>query len=299
MIRPSRLARLGLGVAAAALLSGCATSKNQRDPIEGFNRAMFGFNETVDQVALKPAATLYQEALPGFVQTGIGNFFGNIGDVWTSANNLLQGKLEEGMSDVGRVTINTLVGLGGVIDVASDAGLPKHREDFGQTLGKWGVKAGPYVVLPLLGSSTVRDTAALPVDIMADPWFYVDPTSVRSIGAGVRIIDQRAAVLNASTLIDEAALDKYEFVRDAYLQRRRSQIGDIGRRKGGKKASPESDDWVTVDDEETEEDAPEPDKLSGNNLINKHAASSEAAKIAAPVQPLPRRPDVPSDARHN
>jgi len=209
------------------VLSGCATTNNNpKDPYEGFNRSMFSFNDKVDQIAMKPAATVYQKVLPTFVQTGIGNFFGNIGDVWIAVNNLMQGKIEDGMSDVARVIVNSSFGLVGVLDVASEAGLPKHNEDFGQTLGKWGFKSGPYVVLPFLGSSTVRDTIALPADFYADPWGYKFPVRVRNPGYAVRLIDRRAAVLDASSLIEDAALDKYEFVRDAYLQRRESQVND-------------------------------------------------------------------------
>lgn len=262
MIRSSSLARLGIAAAAAVLISGCATTNNPKDPFEGFNRSMFSFNEAVDKAAVKPAATAYKNVVPDMVQTGVGNFFGNIGDVWTAANNVLQGNVEAGMSDVARVIMNTMFGLLGLIDVASDAGLPKHREDFGQTLGKWGVKPGPYVVLPLLGPSTVRDTAALPLDIAGDPWFYVNPAMVQNVGLGVRIVDQRAAALGASNLLEEAALDKYEFVRDAYLQRRKSLI----KRKSSKgseqaRQSVDEGDWETVSDGSN--------KLSGDDAVNK------------------------------
>jgi phospholipid-binding lipoprotein MlaA len=208
----------------AFALGGCATT-NPKDPFEPFNRAMFTFNDTVDQAALKPAAQVYS-TLPTFVQTGIGNFFGNLGDVWTAVNNLLQGKIADGMSDVMRFAVNTTLGLGGLLDIGSEAGLQKHKEDFGQTLGQWGVKSGPYVVLPILGPSTLRDTIATPLDLSADPWAYKDPIRWRNAGYLVRIVDQRAAVLDASNLLEEAALDRYEFVRDAYLQRRESKIHD-------------------------------------------------------------------------
>lgn len=213
-------------LALIAALAGCANAPNRHDPLEGFNRAMFTFNDKVDQAALKPAARVYKTVLPNFLQTGIGNFFGNIGDVWTAVNNLLQGKMADGFTDVMRVAVNTTIGLGGVLDIGSEAGMPKHKEDFGQTLGTWGVGSGPYVVLPLLGSSTMRDTLVLPVDIAGDPWGYTYPVSLRNTGTFVRIIDQRAVVLDASNLIEEAALDKYEFVRDAFLQRRESKIRD-------------------------------------------------------------------------
>jgi phospholipid-binding lipoprotein MlaA len=217
---------LALAVAACAALAGCATPSNPQDPLEKFNRATFAFNDAVDRVALKPAATAYKNVLPGFVQTGVSNFFGNLSDVWSSANNLMQGKGQEGMSDFMRVAINSTFGIVGVLDIASEAGLQKHNEDFGQTLGVWGVPSGPYLMLPLLGPSTIRDTAALPADIWADAWSYKDPVNVRNIGIGVRAVDQRASVLEASNLFEEAALDRYEFIRDGYLQRRQSRVYD-------------------------------------------------------------------------
>jgi phospholipid-binding lipoprotein MlaA len=221
-------------------LTGCATARNPQDPLESFNRSMFTFNDAFDKAALKPAAKAYQSILPSFVQTGIGNFFGNIGDVWTAVNNLLQGKAADGMTDVMRVAVNSTLGLGGVLDIGSEAGMTKHREDFGQTLGRWGVKSGPYVVLPFLGSSTIRDSAALPVDYAGDPWGYKYPVRWRNTGSVVRVIDQRAVLLDASNLIEEAALDRYEFVRDAYLQRRESKIldGEVPKTKPGDDAAP-------------------------------------------------------------
>jgi phospholipid-binding lipoprotein MlaA len=205
-------------------LAGCATN-NPRDPLEPFNRAMFQFNDKLDQVALKPAAEVYIK-LPSFVQTGVGNFFGNLGDVPTAINNFLQGKLADGLSDVMRVAVNTTFGFGGLLDIGTEAGLYKHSEDFGQTLGKWGVRSGPYVVLPLFGSSTLRDTAAMPVDLETDPWRFTDPTRSRIAGSVVRVVDQRAGLLDASNLLEEAALDRYVFVRDAYMQRRQNKVYD-------------------------------------------------------------------------
>ena len=213
-------------VAFAIALGGCATTNNSQDPLEGFNRTMFTFNDKVDQVALKPAAQAYRAVLPSFVQIGIGNFFSNLGDVWTGINNILQGKINDGVTDFGRFTINSTFGILGLIDLSSDAGIPKHKEDFGQTLGRWGVASGPYIVLPLLGSSTLRDTAALPLDFKGDLWSYKHPVNVRNIGTGVRLLDARASVLDASDLIEGAALDRYEFVRDAFLQRRESRVND-------------------------------------------------------------------------
>ena len=226
------LARIGLALAIAASVSACATGTNPRDPLEGYNRAMFKFNDTIDQVALKPVATAYKTVTPSFVQTGVGNFFGNLSDVWSAVNNLLQGKGEAGLQDVVRVSMNSTFGILGLIDIASQAGIPKHNEDFGQTLGWYGIQPGPYVMLPLLGPSTVRDTVALPLDMTGDPWRYKDPVSVRNIGTGTRVLDTRAALLDATNLMEAAALDRYEFIRDGFLQARESKVfdGDTDRR---------------------------------------------------------------------
>jgi phospholipid-binding lipoprotein MlaA len=213
-------------IAAAMTMSACATSNKAHDPFEGFNRVMFNFNDTIDQVALKPAATAYESVMPSFVQSGVANFFGNLGDVWTAVNNLLQGKLADGMSDITRVSLNSTFGFLGLLDIGSEAGLSKHKEDFGQTLGEWGVPPGPYVVLPIFGSSTVRDAIVLPIDLQGDPWNHKEPVRWRNVGTAVRMVDARAAVLGASSLIEDAALDKYEFVRDGYLQRRIGLIND-------------------------------------------------------------------------
>ena len=253
----------------AAVLSGCATTAttatpgagsadnagvtaapNPVDPYERFNRTMFNFNDKVDQYALKPAATAYKRVLPSFVQTGVYNFFGNLGDVWTAVNNLLQGRVADGVSDVMRFAVNTTFGFGGLLDIGSEAGLQKHRQDFGATLGVWGVQSGPYVVLPLLGSSTLRDSAALPVDFAGDPWSYVNPDPTRYIGTALRVIDMRAGVLDASNLIEDAALDRYEFIRDAYLQRRAGKISS-NRERGADaayRALPDDDDVDTKSD---------------------------------------------------
>jgi phospholipid-binding lipoprotein MlaA len=220
--------RIGLAVVAASVLAGCATGPNPKDPFEKFNRGVFTFNDAVDRVALKPAATAYKEVLPTFVQTGVSNFFGNLSDLWSSVNNLLQGKGRDGMSDFMRFSLNSTFGMAGVLDIASEAGMHKHSEDLGQTLGAWGIDPGPYIMIPLLGPSTLRDTIVLPIDIYADPWAYKYPVKWRNVGIAVRAIDQRAAVLDASNLMEEAALDRYEFIRDGFLQRRQSRITDNG-----------------------------------------------------------------------
>lgn len=227
--RPSssrlRAGGLAAAIGAGLLLSGCA-STNPKDPFEKFNRTMFSFNDTVDRVALKPTATVYRNYTPGFVQTGVGNFFGNLSDVWSSANNFAQLKGQDGLNDFTRFAINSTFGLLGVLDIATPAGLRKHNEDLGQTLGYWGVPSGPYLMLPILGPSTVRDAAALPGDFWGDPWTHVNDIPWRNGGILLRAVDQRAAVLDASNLLEDAALDRYEFIRDGYLQRRTSKVLD-------------------------------------------------------------------------
>lgn len=228
-----KLSHLRLCAAAAAVLvlTGCATTNNPQDPLEGYNRAMYRVNDAVDRAVLKPVATGYKNVVPGFAQTGVSNFFGNLSDAWSSVNNVLQGKGEAAGTDFGRFALNSTFGIFGLLDIASEAGMQKHDEDFGQTLGKWGVPSGPYLILPLLGPSTVRDTAALPADFGGDIWKYKEPTNWRNIGAAIRIVDTRAGLLDASNLLEDAALDRYEFLRDGYLQRRQSQVydGDVPR----------------------------------------------------------------------
>ncbi|MQR00446.1 VacJ family lipoprotein [Glaciimonas sp. GS1] len=224
-----------------AVLGGCATVTNPspQDPLEGFNRTMFTVNDKFDQIALKPIATAYRKFLPSFVQTGVHNFFSNIGDVWDSANGYMQGNGTDGTTSLVRFTMNSTLGLGGLIDFASQAGLQKKDKDFGQTLGIWGVGSGPYLVLPLFGPSNIRDAAALPVDIYADPWSYKYPVRWRNTGTVVRLVDKRANLLDATDLIDQIALDKYQFVRDAYIQRRQSQIDGPAKDDGDSSAPAE------------------------------------------------------------
>jgi phospholipid-binding lipoprotein MlaA len=212
---------LGMG-----LITGCATSGNAKDPIEGFNRAMYAFNDGVDKAVIKPVAKGYDAVLPNPVRTGVTNFFGNIADLFIGVNNLLQGKVSDGGSDLGRVAVNTTVGVLGVFDVASGMGLEKHEEDFGQTFGHWGMGSGAYVVLPLLGPRTVRDTGGLVLDVATDPVAYIDHVPTRNTLFTVRAINDRANLLPAEKVVEEAALDKYSYIRDAYLQRRRSMVYD-------------------------------------------------------------------------
>ncbi len=230
----TRLLRWGAIAFISWVLTACASTNvagagsDPRDPYENYNRAMFEFNRKVDDNLLKPVATGYAAVLPSFVRTAVGNFFANIGDVWTSVNNYLQGKPKDGTTDAVRVVFNSTIGVAGLIDVATPMGLPKHEEDFGQTLGVWGAKSGPYVVLPFFGSSTVRDTFAKPLDLYADPLTASSnvPVRAKNSGRALRIVDDRAALLDTGTLMEGAALDPYQFFRDAYLQRRESRIRD-------------------------------------------------------------------------
>ncbi len=209
-----------LGVIAIPAL---AEEQSEADPWEGFNRAMFRFNDTLDRYALKPVAQGYKVIMPNLIETGVSNFFGNLSDVGSMLNNLLQLKGNAAGQDLGRVVFNSTIGLGGIIDVATPMGLPEHNEDFGQTLGYWGMETGPYLVLPLLGPSSVRDGIGLIPDSMVDPVGEVDPIRTRNQLYGLRIIDTRAGLLAAEQLLTG---DRYTAMRDAYLQRREFLVND-------------------------------------------------------------------------
>ena len=208
-------------------LGGCASTGNPRDPLEPVNRAIYQFNDGFDRAIATPVAEGYRSFVPRLVRAGIGNFFSNLGDIWIAANNLMQGKVDDAANDFGRVVINTTIGLLGVIDVASDAGLEKHNEDFGQTLGRWGIGSGPYIVLPFLGPSTARDALGHGlVDSQANFVVQTNHVPTRNTLFAIKAIDTRANLLDASRVVEEAALDKYNFIRDAYLQRRQSLVFD-------------------------------------------------------------------------
>lgn len=209
----------------ALLVSGCATT-NGPDPWEGLNRKTYAFNDALDTAVLKPVAQGYVKVVPGFAREGVSNFFDNLDDIGTALNNVLQGKPKEGISDAGRFVVNTVFGFFGLWDVATPMGLEKHYEDFGQTLGVWGVQSGPYLVLPLLGPSSARDAPARAVD---PSWFYSSHIKPERAYWGMWTLDKvrtRAGLLQAESTLDAAALDKYSFIRDAWLQRRRSQVYD-------------------------------------------------------------------------
>jgi phospholipid-binding lipoprotein MlaA len=211
---------------------GCASipagvEPSARDPWEPFNRSVFEFNEGLDKYLLKPVVAAYRFILPEIVREGIYNFFSNYSDIYTALQNLLQGKPDLAFNDLMRVAVNTLFGLGGLMDVATPGGLPKHKEDWGQTFGVWGVPSGPYLVLPFFGPSTIRDTFGTAADLETDYLFkYIPDVGLRNSITGLRVINARNTFYEAGDLLDGAALDKYSFIRDAYLQRREYQINE-------------------------------------------------------------------------
>ena len=233
-MNPQRLRRLVAGAALAAVLalvSGCATvpgaaRMSKDDPWENFNRKVFNFNEALDEAVLKPVATAYRSVVPQLVRTGVSNVLGNIGDVWSAANHLLQGKVHTGLDMGMRVLANTFFGLGGLLDPATEMGLTRHSEDFGQTLGRWGVGPGPYLVLPLLGPSTLRDASALVLDRQAAASRLADNNTGTYAITTLEVVSVRASLLDAKQLLDAAALDKYSFLRQAFLARRLDAVYD-------------------------------------------------------------------------
>ena len=219
-----------LGLIAA--LVGCASlpagsERSPQDPWEPFNRSVFEFNEGLDAYLLKPVVAGYRFVLPEFVREGIYNFFSNYSDIYTALYNLLQGKPDYAFNDLMRVVVNTTMGLGGLLDLATPGGLEKHKEDWGQTLGVWGVPSGPYVVLPFFGPSNVRDTFGTVADLESDYLFRLLPdVALRNSLTGLRVVNARNTYYEAGDLLDGAAIDKYTFMRDAYIQRRAYQINE-------------------------------------------------------------------------
>ena len=213
--------------AVLALAQGCATgpNANRADPLEPFNRTIFSFNDKVDEAVVKPVASAYREVTPRLVRTGVTNFFGNIRDVWSVVNSALQAKPQQAFENLFRVTTNTVFGVAGLFDVASELNIPRHSADFGQTLGRWGVPAGPYLVLPVLGPSTFRDTVGTVVDFNGNLLTRTNDIGFRNTVSAVGIVNVRANLLDAGDLLEQAALDRYSFAREIYLQRRSSLIG--------------------------------------------------------------------------
>lgn len=213
------------------LLNGCASTQyveSERDPWQGFNRTMYNFNDGLDRAILKPAAQGYKAIAPDFVETGVRNFFENLDDISVAVNNLLQGKVASSASDIGRVLINSTIGVLGLFDVASSMGLSKHDEDFGQTLGAWGMDSGPYIVWPFFGPSSLRDTPSLVVDgVLLDPLTYVEIKTWERVGIiAVDVVSVRAELLSLEETVDEISTDRYTFIREAYLDRREFLVND-------------------------------------------------------------------------
>ena len=247
-------------LALAALLGGCATTpadgkprEKNRDPFEKVNRGVYKFNDTLDRYALKPVATAYRDHMPKLVQDGVGNFFENLGYPTTIANQFLQGKFKAGGQDIGRFVLNTTLGWGGVIDVASGGTtLPKHDEDSGQTLGRWGVPAGPYIMLPFLGPATLRDTPARIADDFTQPFRWYDSGSERWLSLGLSLVDKRAQFLPLDKTLEQT-YDPYAFVRNAYLQRRQYAVYDGNPPED--KLSGDDENWAEEALKESEEPA--------------------------------------------
>ncbi|NKN34023.1 MlaA family lipoprotein [Marichromatium bheemlicum] len=215
---------------AALLLAGCASGaarvSDPRDPLEPYNRAVYRFNTDFDKAFVQPVSRAYRKVTPEPVDRGVSNFFANINDMTSAVNNVLQFKMSRAGSDVGRVFINSTVGVLGVFDVATNVGLPSYKEDFGQTLGYWGLEPGAYFMLPFVGPSSIRDTFGFAGDVVLDPFFSIQKSHIYWGAVVVRAVDQRADLLDASDLLEEAALDPYSFLRETYLQRRESLVHD-------------------------------------------------------------------------
>ena len=226
--KPSFWAWLAALLLCVSALGGCAGGAPlvAHDPLEPLNRQVFKFNDALDTAIVKPVAIAYRDHTPTPLRQGIGNVFNNLQDSWSVVNNLLQLKMVYAYDSLARVAINTLLGVGGVVDVASELGIERHTQDFGHTLGVWGVPPGPYLVLPILGPSSLRDAVALSVDWQGDPLGQLPNESVRNAALLLRGLDTRAGLLKATSMLEEAALDRYTFARDAFLQNRRNNIFD-------------------------------------------------------------------------
>ena len=208
------------------LIAGCAGTGSPGDPLEPFNRGVYRFNDTVDKAVFKPVAKGYSAVMPAFGKTMVSNFFSNLDDVVVTANDLLQFKLKQGLSDGTRFVVNSTIGIFGLFDPASTVGLEKHNEDFGQTLGKWGLGNGPYIVLPFLGPSSLRDGVGLYADGYASPTYQIDHMRTRNQAYLTKAVSKRAELLDQEQVLDEAMIDRYQFIRDTYLLYRNNQVHD-------------------------------------------------------------------------
>ncbi len=280
-----------LGALALAVVAGCATTgaggqqaANPKDPYEPFNRKMFAFNDTLDTYALKPAAQTYQKVIPSPLRTGVHNVFGNFSDAWSAVNQFLQGKGDEGARMTMRVLTNSIIGIGGIFDPATDLGLERKAEDLGQTLGRWGLEPGPYVVLPLFGPSDIRDGLALPADSYVSPTLLVGSTWQKVGVDAVGVVDARARLLGASQILDDIALDRYSFLRDAYVSRRRNLVYD-----GNPPALP-SDDSDDDKAPTVPPSAPAPAPPASGVIPAPLPASAPTLPVPPPAAPVPPPP---------
>jgi len=272
----------------SGLLSGCA-HQNARDPLEPFNRGVYAFNDAIDNAVLKPVAFGYRAVLPQFMRTGVTNFFSNLDDVTVFVNGVLQGKIPQAVSDAGRFIINTTIGVLGLFDVATHFGLEKHNEDFGQTLGYWGIGNGPYLVLPLLGPSSFRDGIGRLVDRYTDPVMWENHIRTRNQFLALRVVNTRTNLLDSEKVLDAAAIDRYAFLRDAYLQRRRSLVHD-----GNPPPDPEMDDAAPAKPRTESPAAP-----TGAVLVDQFGGivAGAPAPAAASAEPSPLANTSPSAPR--
>jgi phospholipid-binding lipoprotein MlaA len=294
MTSPNLLARLWLrctALALAALLVGCATgpNANPKDPLEPFNRSVTSFNDGLDKVVLKPVATAYVAVTPTVVRSGVTNFFSNLSDAWTFVNSVLQLRPQKALETLMRFNVNTFFGLGGVLDIASEMNIPKHNEDLGKTLGRWGVPSGPYLVLPLFGPSTIRDSLTILTEASYDPVSRISPARDRFATTGLRVVNTRANFLRLGNLLDDAALDKYSFTRDAFLAKRNADVA----RSANK---PESED----DDKDADKDSykdtdKEPEAAKPLISPSTSPAATPTSSVTTPDADLALVPfDVPS-----
>ncbi len=226
------------------MISGCASgpAANPTDPLELFNRKMFAVNEGVDKAVLKPVAQGYRAVTPQPIRAGVANFFDNFEDLWSGVNSVLQLRAQNATDNFMRFGVNTVFGFGGVLDVASEMGIERHSEDLGKTMGRWGVPAGPYLVMPLLGPSTVRDATTITFENRINPVSNIDHARTRNAATVLRIVDTRTGLLRLTDMLDDMALDKYSFSRDAFLQKRRAEIFRPGQSENDEPPSKQTDE---------------------------------------------------------
>lgn len=278
------LRTLTAALAAAALLAGCASpsTRTPGDPLEPMNRVVFKVNDTIDRTIAVPVAKGYQKVTPHPLRTAISNFFSNLGDLNTLANDLLQLRITDATEDLIRFAMNTTFGIGGLIDFATPARLPKHHQDFGLTLGRWGIPSGPYLVLPIFGPSSFRDGVGLAVDTRFSPMIYA-PTDAKRPLYALQFVSARSDMLGATNILEQAALDKYSFVRDAYTQQRRSALGaDTSTPPALPNYGDDQESAAPAAPGAASEAAPAPAPASGASAVSAPAAASAPA-VAQPA----------------